>query len=179
MRDLILRRVDQLALLGVVLSLGAASAFATEGGTGAQYIIDAKAMKPARFGPATAYAIRPDGGLRNPTTAYACFNAAVHLPHNVQIVRVTVAYASGASANNPVVAILRTPLVTSPAEAETVALSALYSDSGVRKLAALPLTGPTLVENNRYSYALSVCLDGAEKDAFYAVRITYTKLILL
>lgn len=179
MRDLIIRRLDKRALLGVVLSLSAASAFATEGGAGGQYIIDAKAMKPAKFDLATTYAIRPDGGLRNLAAVYTCFNAGVHLPHNVRITRVTVAYASGASANNPVAAILRTPLVTSPAEAETVALSALYSNSGVRKLVVLPLTDQTLVENNRYSYALSVCLDGAEKDAFYAVRITYTKLNLL
>jgi hypothetical protein len=179
MRDLILRRLDKLALLGVVLSLGAAPAFAAEGGAGGHYVIDAKAMKPARFGPATAYAIRPDGGLRNLTTVYTCFNAGVHLPHNMGITRVTVAYASGASPNNPVAAIIRTPLVTAAAEAEVVALRALSDNSGVRKLAALPLTGPTLVENNRYSYALSVCLDGAEKDAFYAVRITYTKLVSL
>jgi hypothetical protein len=178
MRDLILRRLDKLALL-VVLSLGAASAFATEAVADGQYIIDAKAMKPAKFDFATTYAIRPDGGLRNLATAYACFNAGVHLPHNVKIVRVVVAYSSGASTNNPVAAIIRTPLVTSATEAEAVAISALSSNSGVRKLVALPLTGPILVENNRYSYALSVCLDGAEKDAFYAVRITYTKLILL
>jgi hypothetical protein len=179
MRDLILRRLDTLALLGVVLSLSAASAFAADGAGEGHYVIDAKAMKPAKFDLATTYAIRPDGGLRNLATAYACFNAGVHLPHNVKIIRVTVAYASGASTNNPVAAIIRTPLVTSAAEAEAVAISALSGNSGVRKLVALPLTGPILVDNARYSYALSVCLDGAEKDAFYAVRITYTKLILL
>src|SRR5688572_26690625 len=109
MRDLIMRRLDKLALLGVVLSLSAASAFATESDAGGHYVIDAKAMKPAKFDLTTTYAIRSDGGLRNLATGYACFNAGVHLPHNVKIIRVTVAYASGASTNNPVAAIIRTP----------------------------------------------------------------------
>ena len=179
MRDFIVRGLGTLALLGAVLCLGAAPAFATEGRAGGQYTIDAKAMKPAKFDSTTTYAVRPDGGLRNRAAAYGCFNAGVHLPHNVKIVRVMVAYASGASANSPVAAIIRTPLVSTQAEAEAVTISALPSNSGARTLGELPLTGPTLVDNSRYAYALSVCLDGAETDAFYAVRITYTKLILL
>jgi len=171
MHDLILRTM---AVCGVALSLGLAPASA-EG----QHIVDAKSMKPAKFDFTTAYAIQPDGGLRNMSTAYACFNTGLHLPHNVKIVRVTVAYASGASANNPVAAIIRTALGTVAAEPEAIAISALSGNSGVRRLVALPLAGPALVDNHRYSFALSVCLDGAEKDAFYAVRITYTKLILL
>jgi hypothetical protein len=177
MRDLILRRFDKFAWLGVALWVGAAPVVAAD--SQRHHVIGATAMKAAKLDFTTTYAIRPDGGLRNLADVYACFNGAVHLPHGVSITRVTVVYASGASTNNPVAAIIQNPLTTSAADPEAITISALPSNSGARKLADLPLTGPTYIDNARYSYALSVCLDGAEKDAFYAVRITYTKLIAL
>jgi hypothetical protein len=169
MHDLNLRRFDALALLGLVLAIGAAPVLAADATT-RTIAIDSRAMKASKGDYTTTYTIDSGGGLRNIKSDPACFVAALHLPHGVSITRVAVSYASG-TANDPYAAVIRNTLAVS--DGVELAAGTLANDSGTRRTAALPLN-QSIVDNRRYSYGFVTCLGAAATDAFYGARITYS-----
>ena len=106
-----------------------------------------------------------------PPGSDACFSTGVHVPQGARITQLAVWYTSP-TASDPSFSFVRDNL-TDGSTSSVIQSVNITDNSGVRKLAIIPLVGGfTLVSNTGFSYGFGTC--PGEGGRFEGARIAYT-----